>query len=255
MLYITGDTHGDFGRLSVQSWPEVKTMTRDDFIIIAGDFGGVWADTPEQKYWLNWLSEKPFTLCFVDGNHENYDMLKTYPVTSWHDGHVQFIRPNVIHLMRGQIFDIDGYKIFTMGGAASHDIADGILDPDKPDFETLYWRKRRMGQQFRVKGYSWWFEEMPSEAEYDMAKTALAKASHKVDIIISHCGPTDVVQNINPHYEPDDLTDFLQSVNDTVQFDHWYFGHYHTNKDITSKHTVLYEAVRAIPPKGDIDHA
>lgn len=63
------------------------------------------------------------------------DSLAEYPVSEWNGGKVQFIRPNVIHLTRGQIYNIDGSTFFTMGGARSHDIQDGILEPDDPEFE------------------------------------------------------------------------------------------------------------------------
>ena len=56
-------------------------------------------------------------------NHENFDLLAQYPITEWHGGHVQFIRPHVLHLMRGQIFDINGFTFFCMGGDAPQLIA------------------------------------------------------------------------------------------------------------------------------------
>lgn len=70
MLFITGDTHADFKRFNTANFPQQKEMTRDDVVLIMGDFGGVWCDREEERYWLKWLSEKPFTICFVDGNHE-----------------------------------------------------------------------------------------------------------------------------------------------------------------------------------------
>ena len=92
--------------------------TKDDFVIICGDFG-FWDESGEQKYWRKWLSHKPFTTLWVDGNHENYDLLKTYPVEQWKGGNVQFIAPDIIHLMRGQIFEIEGLRFFTFGGATT----------------------------------------------------------------------------------------------------------------------------------------
>lgn len=70
MVIITGDTHGDFRRFSTANFPEQKEMTRDDRIIICGDFGGVWSGSNEEEWWLNWLAQKNFTICFIDGNHE-----------------------------------------------------------------------------------------------------------------------------------------------------------------------------------------
>ena len=78
---------------------------------------------------LNQLECKSYTTLFVDGNHEKFDRLSDYPVDTWNRGKVHKIRPSVIHLMRGQIFEIDGKSIFTFGGASSHDITGGILDP------------------------------------------------------------------------------------------------------------------------------
>jgi hypothetical protein len=60
--------------------------------------------------------------------------LAKFPVDEWHGGKVQYITPSILHLMRGQVFEIGGHSFFTMGGASCHDVSDGILDPDAPDF-------------------------------------------------------------------------------------------------------------------------
>ena len=131
-VYISGDTHGDFNRFTTRNFPQLKGMNQDDYIIITGDLGGVWAGEQADRHRLDWLKDKPFTTLFVDGNHENFDLLNAYPEQQWHGGRVHAVRPHVLHLMRGQIFEIGGLTWFTMGGAASHDIDDGILDPAEP---------------------------------------------------------------------------------------------------------------------------
>ena len=98
-------------------------------MVIAGDFGGLWDGSQKDQYWLDWLNKKPFTTLFVDGNHENFDLLNTLPEKEWNGGRVHVVREHILHLMRGQVFDFGGLTWFTMGGAASHDIQDGILDP------------------------------------------------------------------------------------------------------------------------------
>ena len=113
-------------------------MTKDDYVIICGDFGGVWNRFEENKYekhWMDWLEKHPFTTLFCEGNHENFDRLYNYPVEKWNGGNVHKIRPSVIHLMRGQVFQLCGKKFFVFGGAKSHDIDGGILDPEAPDFK------------------------------------------------------------------------------------------------------------------------
>lgn len=247
MVFTTGDTHGDFRRFNTTNFPQQKEMTDSDHVIICGDFGGVWADTTEQKYWLDWLNSKPFTVLFVDGNHENFDMLSQFPVEKWNGGKVHRIRPNIIHLMRGQVFTIEGHTFFAMGGAASHDIQDGILDPSSPDFEKEYWFKRKTGQAFRVKGFSWWPEEMPSQEEYTEARRNLAAYNHKVDFIISHCGPSSIVCGaFGRGYAPDELTTFHEEINQTVDFQQWFFGHYHFNDVFYGKYNILYENIERI---------
>jgi hypothetical protein len=144
MIYITGDTHAEFqDRFNTSAFPEQKEMTKDDYVIICGDFGGVWDvgwESKREKWWLDWFEERNFTLLFIDGNHENFDRLYGYPVKEWHGGKVHELRPHVLHLMRGQVFEICGKKFFTFGGASSHDITAGILEVDDPDFK----KKKKM---------------------------------------------------------------------------------------------------------------
>ena len=50
MIYITGDTHGEFKyRFNTENFPEQREMTKDDYVIICGDFGGVWDVGWEQE--------------------------------------------------------------------------------------------------------------------------------------------------------------------------------------------------------------
>ena len=148
-IFITGDTHGDFTRFKKSIFYEQAELTKDDCVIITGDFGGIWDGGAEERHWLDWLEAKPFTTLFVSGNHENFDLLAEFPTEDWHGGKVQCIRPSVIHLMRGQIYDIQGKTFFTMGGASSHDIQDGILEPDDPLFKE---KCRRLDARARCTG-------------------------------------------------------------------------------------------------------
>lgn len=144
MFYITGDTHADFSRLKENKFSIQSEMTKNDYIIICGDFGGVWnyiVESIYEEHWLDWLNNKNFTTLFVDGNHENFERLYNYPVEEWHGGKVHKIRESVIHLMRGEIFNIDNKKFFTFGGARAHDIRDGILNID--EYEKIYEYQKR----------------------------------------------------------------------------------------------------------------
>ena len=103
-----------------------------------GDVGVCWDGGKRDAL----LKRFPVTTLFVDGNHENFTLLNDYPVTEWHGGNVHKIEPDIIHLMRGQVFEIEGKKIFTMGGAHSTD------------------------KMYRTERVSWWAEEDPSKEEW-----------------------------------------------------------------------------------------
>ena len=145
--------------------------------------------------------------------------------------------------MRGQVFDIGEYTFFTMGGASSHDIQDGILDPEKPGFEERYCRMRRGRARFRVKGVSWWPEELPSDEEYEEARKNLDAHDWAVDYILTHCAPTSITQKIFPDAQADRLTDFLEEIKNRVRYHYWLFGHLHDNKAVDNKHILLWEQI------------
>ncbi len=134
MIYVTGDVHGDFTRFSSDNFPEQKGMTKADYVLICGDFGGLWDGSKRERYWLDWLEHKPFTTLFVSGNHENYDLLAELPVAQWRGGRVQFLRPSILHLMRGQVYELAGKRLFTMGGAASTILPTESWIPPPPTF-------------------------------------------------------------------------------------------------------------------------
>ena len=189
MIYITGDTHSDFSKFTEENFPIQSEMTKDDYVIICGDFGGVWTfeeESSREKDTLDWLDNKNFTTLFVDGNHENYTRLYNYPIEEWKGGKVHKIRDSVLHLMRGEIFDIDNKKIFAFGGAKSHDIQDGIFNLD--------------------------------EEEIQNGISNLEKVNYKVDYVISHCCPTSIQTLINPTYKRDILTDYLQQISEKCTF-------------------------------------
>ena len=74
-----------------QNFPEQKEMTKDDYVIICGDFGGIWsvdALNREERWLLDWLEEKPFTTLFVDGNHEYFEEIRqNVQFTKWFFGY------------------------------------------------------------------------------------------------------------------------------------------------------------------------
>ena len=221
VIYITGDTHIpiDIEKLNEKLFPEQLSMKRSDYVIICGDFGGVWDNSERHLKWLNWLETRNFTTLFADGNHENFDMLDSMPVCLWNGGKVHFVRDNIIHLMRGQVYMIDDKCFFVMGGASSQDKA------------------------FRKPSVSWWEREMPSDTECREALRNLKEVGYDVDYVISHTAPTTIINSFYSYKDEKPLNEFLQYVADTVHFRKWFFGHVHTDMEINRKFTVLYDRI------------
>ena len=244
MIYLTGDLHGDFQRLSPKQFREQETLSKEDILLACGDFGGVWYGDERDDEKLDWLESRPFTTAFVTGNHENYDALQTYPLEQWRGGAIRRIRPSVILLERGQVFNLCGKRFLTMGGASSHDIQDGILEPDDPLFRLKQRTLDAREAMYRVNHLSWWKEELPSEEEYQTARGNLDRAGWEVDYIITHCCPSSVQDELSSgFYQADALTDFLDEIAQRCRFRYQFFGHYHTNRVIREKYVLLYEQI------------
>ena len=91
MIYATGDLHGNTLRFQPQYFPEQSDMTKDDYMIVCGDAGLVWHGDKSDDPQLDRLEALPFTVLFLDGNHENFDALNEYPVEEWHGGKVHAV--------------------------------------------------------------------------------------------------------------------------------------------------------------------
>lgn len=255
MVYVTGDCHGSFKRFTKKyRCRYLPSMSSDDYMIVCGDFGLCWADDKEFKYNCEWLSSLPFLILFVDGNHENYTMLNEYPVEMWHGGKVHHIvKDKIIHLMRGQVFTIEGKIFFTMGGAESRDITGGILDVSDPQYNLKRRQAIKNDEPYRVVGKSFWYEEMPSQEELDEGLANLAKYEFEVDYIISHCFASSMQDKIDMYktgqkftldqYPSNILTRYFDDIEKKVQYKHWFCGHYHENVTLDDKHTILYEDI------------
>ncbi len=234
MIFITGDTHGhiDYSKLNTSNWPEQRSLTKEDFLIIAGDVAMRWYDAGpdgslagEDRDLIDWYNNKSFTTLFIDGNHENHNALNSYPVTMWNGGKVHQIADSVYHLMRGQVFTIDGSTFFTMGGAASTD------------------------RYNRVEGKSWWPGEMPSESELMEGIDNLTRYGMNVDYVITHCcGKSLFPLLFGYNLDSDTLTSYFDHLefDYKLQFKHWYFGHYHKDRTIDNRYTCLYRAIERI---------
>ncbi len=224
MIYVTGDTHGEESALTGAQRPDEWKLKKGDYLIVCGDFSYLFLNTPEERARLNKISqEKPYTILFCDGNHENHAELNSLPVEMWNGGKIHRLRENVIHLMRGQVYEIEDKTFFVMGGELSCDRAS------------------------RELGKTYWVEELPSESEREEARENLKKAGMCVDYVITHGTPREITRHYL-HQLPDeherDHINFLDWVMHEVEYKQWFFGHHHIDRQITAKlRGVLFDVV------------
>ena len=175
----------------------------------------------------------------MDGNHENFDLLAKYQISynKTFQAPIQMIRPSVYHLLRGEIYTIEGSTFFVMGGASSHDISDGILDPNKSDYHKILCEFHQKGlYNYRVLRKSYWPQELPSDEEIERARNNLSKHNNCVDYILTHCIPGVLIKELREMKEIpssrvvlDRLTTFFDEIylEEQYEFKVWYAGHLH----------------------------
>lgn len=232
-IFVTGDTHGllDFEKL--KRFCTGGKLTRDDYIIIAGDAGIVWSkDSLEES--IKAYEDLGVTILFVDGNHENYSMLEhCLNVTWWHGGRVHKISQNIYHLQRGEIYFINGKSILTVGGGESTD------------------------KEYRVENETWWPQEKIAPKDWANAINKLQGNGDKVDYIITHIPPSSILREIEkdltqcgediPYYIEPQLIDtesnkILEMLKNRVVFEKWLFGHMHIDMNL-GQFRCLYDDI------------
>ncbi len=224
MVYITGDMHGDEERLYDREWFKLK---KGDVLIVCGDFGYLWNGGEKEREYIEYLGSRKFTVAFIDGTHDNLDLIASARETYWKGGRIHRIKGNLIHLMRGEIFDIDGSTFFTFGGGESTD------------------------KDMRLENGLWWKEEMPSSQQMTEAAKRLDNAGCKVDYIITHEPPSLVKSAMllrrGAEQRVNKLNGYFEEIDEMCEYKHWYFGSLHEDRRVTPKHTCVFR--RIIPCK------
>lgn len=215
MIYVTGDTHGD-----VKRFKAMKKLRRGDTLIICGDFGFFWDGSKKERSILKKLEARSYTIAFIDGCHENFDLLESFPVTEWNGGKARIVGKNIVHLMRGQVYTIEDKKIFTFGGGNSQDFI------------------------FRSEGENWWKREQPSHEEIIEAIENLRLNDNTVDYVITHeppaslkdCLGVDVLHRLEVHALFEDMIK-------SCTYNKWFFGKCHIDKHIPIKFYSIFNNV------------
>ncbi|MDD4699800.1 MAG: metallophosphoesterase [Oscillospiraceae bacterium] len=229
MIYVTGDMHGDESRFYDREWRKLKS---GDTLIVCGDFGYLWNGGEREKSVVKYLGTRKFTTCFLDGTHENFDMIDKCRETIWRGGRVHRINGKLFHLMRGQIYTIEGIRIFTFGGGESED------------------------KDIRSEDGKWWREELPTPAQIAEAAQNLDEVNLEVDYILTHEPPSLVKSAMLLRAGRADrvnkLNGFFEEIDRSCKYRHWYFGSLHEDKLVTPNHTCLFKKIILLGSKEQI---
>ncbi len=226
MIYVTGDMHGCLERLYDK---EFRKLKKGDVLIVCGDFGYIFDGSKTEKQVIDFFSKKKFVTAFVEGTHDNLETISRSRVTVWKGGKVHRIKGNLLHMMRGQIFEIEGNTFFTFGGGESTD------------------------KDMRVDKGLWWREEEATPMEMADGARTLDEVGCKVDYIITHEPPSLVKSAILLRRGDSDrvnkLNGYLEEIGRACTFKHWYFGSLHEDRIITDHHTCVYKKLIPIKKK------
>lgn len=216
--FLKGDIHGNL--FEIIDFINRFNLGKNDNIIILGDCGIAWRKDKKDlaqniKLWNE--CGNGVKLYFIDGNHENFNILNSLPI----ENNMGKIADNIYHLRRGQVYEFENKKILVCGGADSID-------------------KYR-----RIENFTWWKEEAISQETIDDIP-----AGH-YDYVLTHCCPKSVfeknkiylstLQFLDENKINHNSEDMLEQLKNKITFDHWFFGHYHINRNLDEKFTCLFE--------------
>ena len=154
-------------------------------------------------------------------------MIPSYHIAEWNSGkvYIEDDYPNLLFAVDGEIYNLNGCQTLAIGGAYSVD---------------KFYRLSR--------GWKWWEDEQPSPAIKARVEHALTERSWRVDAVLSHTVPLkyEPVEVFLPQIDQsqvDKSTEkWLNTIEERLEYKHWYAGHYHTEKKI-DKLSIMFESI------------
>ena len=233
-IFITGDMHGYISEITyVIEYISNKSVDyyHPNYLIVAGDFGFIFQNTHSEKMFINDLENycvnHNMYILFVDGNHENFDVINALPVERFLSGNAHKINNHIFHLMRGEVFYFTEenagveFSILAFGGARSVDKAERLS----------------MEKQDGIK--RWWMQEIPTSSDVDNLIKNIGKVKGEIDFIVTHQAPPAALRELERmektllHSEDDALLlETLNLIDMNVKYKQWFFGHHHIDKSL-----------------------
>ena len=209
--------HGDYSRFNDK---KIKKLKKGDFLIVCGDFGFVWDGSPKEKRILKKIGRKRFYTLFVEGCHENYDLLEQYPEENFCGGRVSVISGRLMRMKRGNMFKLQGHRFFAFGGGQTKEI------------------------DIRRESRTWWEAELPTPEEVKAGILTLKDYGNEADYIVTHEPPASMKEFLGFEVRQiSHMHTFFDAVKNDCKFKMWFFGKAHINKVIPPKYRCLFDEV------------
>ena len=223
MIYVTGDLHGEWYRVSEAV--DRYQIQADDKIVLLGDVAVNYFGDDSDRYRKENLNKLGIPVLCIHGNHEMRPAtIRTYHESQWNGGtvYIEDEYPNLLFAKDGEVYDLSGQKALAIGGAYSVD----------------------KGYRLRMN-MNWFPDEQPSAEIKATVEQKLEELDWKVDIVLSHTCPA--------HYMPaeaflsgvdqstvDNSTEhWLGEIEQKLDYKAWYCGHWHINKRIDRMHFLF----------------
>lgn len=234
MIFITGDTHGDFRR--VARFCRKMPTEKEDVLIILGDAGINYYGGKRDKKTKKFLESLSITIFAIHGNHEmRPQAIPTYHETEWCGGTVFMEEdyPHILFAKDGELYNLGGQQTFVIGGAYSVDKAYRLLH-----------------------GYNWWPDEQPSDEIKRRVEEKLERLNWNVDVVLTHTAPLRYepvevfLPGLNQNMVDKSTERWLGEIEEKLNYEKWYCGHYHTAKKI-DKIEFMFDNVDEFPQRED----
>jgi len=229
-IYFIGDTHGEIDIGKVQN----MDFEENSIIIQLGDFGCMWSgnqgDVNCYYKWIDKLKDKNIKLFIIPGNHENYNLIMDLPIIKMNDN------------IKGEFWykEIDGFRF--------HFIKYPEMFINNKRFLCIRGAES-IDKHHRKENISWWKQELLSKEEENTILNII-ESNPNFDYVVSHTCPKFLIENYLPENVgfvklSDPVSKFLDNILDNIEFNTWFFGHFHIDK-MYGPYICLYNYISKI---------